>query len=400
MVIAAISVIAFDVAAWYLLPDRYNHLFPGFRGTAIGPRAGAGDFPHDYYVNHPTRGFDIGPDRTGMHRVEGVRYPIWSNARGCFDEPIGDLTERPVYFAGDSFTWGFTPYDDKFATLLEKGSGRRVLKCGVTHTGPRHQLDKAKEIFATLNQMPDQILLVFVYNDVGNDYAHPHSAVLDGWQIDRVRINEAQSLVSVDDDVIRKRMAEMIDAQTLPLPTSPGAIVRWVKNYSLSGQILNQLANRVGLTSVATDGHVGADQPMETASGRLTSIYNLDHSGGAHKDTSRFFFGANFFTEPTRQALREWRDFSESVDARFSVILVPDVKNVGNAGFYADMVAYLDDLGVTSVNLAALLNDAGVADADMHWKDDPHWSVEGNRRVADVLCRAEVIQGCDPGRFQ
>jgi len=241
---------------------------------------------------------------------------------------------------------------------------------------------------------------VFVYNDVGNDYAHPHSAVLDGWQIDRVRIDEAQSLVRVSDDVIRQRMAEMIDAQTLPPPTSPGAIVRWLKNYSLSGQILNQLANRVGLTSVSSDGHVGADQPMQTASGRLTSIYNLDHSGGEDKDRQRFFFGANAFTEPTRQALDDWREFASSVDAQLNVILVPDVHNVGNADFYVDVIAYLDDIGVASVNLASLLSDAGFADAAMHWKDDPHWSVEGNRRVADVLCRAGVIADCDPARLK
>jgi len=185
-----------------------------------------------------------------------------------------------------------------------------------------------------------------------------------------------------------------------PPPTSPGAIVRWVKNYSLSGQILNQLANRTGLASVSTDGHVGADQPMQTAGGRLTSIYNLDHSDGVHKDGQRFFFGSNSFTEPTRQALREWRDFALSMDAQFSVVLVPDVQNAGNAGFYADVVAYLQEIEVTSVNLAALLSEAGVADADMHWKDDPHWSIEGNNRVADVLCRAKVIAGCDPARLR
>ncbi len=396
----AVTVVAFDVVAWYLLPDRYNHLFPGFRATAIGARAGAGDFPRDYYVDHRTRGFDIGPDRQGVHRVEGIRYPIWSNQHGCFDNPFDGSGERIVYLAGDSFSWGFTPFEDKFATLIEAASEARILKCGVTHTGPRHQLEKAREVINRLEKKPQQILLFFVYNDIANDYAHPHSGVIDGWQIDRIRIDEKQSLVAVPEDAIRARMKAMIDAQTLPALTTPGAAKKWLRNYSLSGQVLNQLANRVGLTSVSTSGHVGADQPMQTAGGRITSIYNLDHSAGVGDSKTKFFFQPNQFTEPTREALREWSQFAGELNASLDVVLVPDVANVGNADYYSEVIAFLDELGVNSINLAALLQSAGLADAGMHWRDDPHWSIEGNRRVAAVLCEAGVVPGCDPARLK
>jgi len=142
------TLIVIDVACYFFLP---NSVVAGFTDYRVKPIrhptiGGRGYYPRYYFVAHPTRGMDIGPNRRGMHQVDDLNYPVWSNRFGCFDHDWPTVPEGYVYFAGDSFTWGYTPYEEKFATLFEAKTGLPTLKCGVTHTGQAHQFDKFREI--------------------------------------------------------------------------------------------------------------------------------------------------------------------------------------------------------------------------------------------------------------
>ena len=147
----------FDLVSYAALPTGLAARFHPYRCPDCAPPPAAGrlsDDPRGYYVARDERGFDIAPNRTGdVDYVDGTLYPIWSNSLGCFDTER-KVEGRYVYLAGDSFAWGYTPFRDKFGTLLERKLGLPVLKCGVPHTGQSHQLSKMREVVAAVGQRP------------------------------------------------------------------------------------------------------------------------------------------------------------------------------------------------------------------------------------------------------
>lgn len=96
----------------------------------------------NYFQKDTELGFDIAPNfAITSHLFSDTSYDIWSNSKGCFDyEYNGELPF--IYLTGDSFTWGFTPFEDKWGTQMEKFLGRRVLKCGVNGFGTKGEFIK------------------------------------------------------------------------------------------------------------------------------------------------------------------------------------------------------------------------------------------------------------------
>ena len=82
---------------------------------------------------------------------------------------------------GDSSTWGYAELEDKWTTHLETLSGRRVLKCGISGTGPRHQEIKARKTIAKVGVSPTVILVLYdKWNDLNDDVTFPDDFVIDG----------------------------------------------------------------------------------------------------------------------------------------------------------------------------------------------------------------------------
>jgi hypothetical protein len=97
------------------------------------------DIYHRYYFKADKElGFDIDANRPPVltRQADGYTYHIWSNEIGCFDEPLGRPGDS-ILLLGDSFTWDFTRFEDKWGTLLQKHLGMRVLRCGVSGFGTR-----------------------------------------------------------------------------------------------------------------------------------------------------------------------------------------------------------------------------------------------------------------------
>ena len=183
-VLALLAVVLFDLAAYQLLPPSLAARFHPYRCSACVPPPavqGQGTDLHSYYVANEERGFDIAPNRPRqLHYVDGTLYPVWSNSLGCFDtEPR--IEDRYVYLAGDSFTWGYTPFEGKLGTVLERRLGLPVLKCGVVGTGQMHELSKMKDVIAAIGRKPTLIIDVYFANDVADDFAYPPITVVDGW---------------------------------------------------------------------------------------------------------------------------------------------------------------------------------------------------------------------------
>src|SRR4029078_10187614 len=130
--------------------------FTSFR--ALLPYEGT---PRYYYAPDRNSGYTITPNfATSTHRFADSSYPIWSNNLGCFDNAYQGETPYTL-LVGDSFAWGFTPFSDKWGTIVERETGERVLKCGVGGYGTIQELANAKEILAEASSSPERIIVSY-----------------------------------------------------------------------------------------------------------------------------------------------------------------------------------------------------------------------------------------------
>ena len=375
ILITLVLVSAFDVAAFHFLPDAYIRNFPEYRHSIPDSVGGRVKYPHGYFTAHKTRGFDIGKNSKGSHWVEGMTYPIWSNSYGCFDVERAEVREY-VYFAGDSYTWGYAPFEQKFGTLVEQNSGTTVFKCGVTHTGQRHQVEKLRQIAAEIGHPPKAIFVFYSYNDIANDYAHPHSTVVDGWQLDRVMLDrDYQPVLRTDEELqrgVESRLAEQRGWRS-------GA-KRFLKRYSLTVNLLDyardrgvRYVDRLRATSTAADA-------AERAPKGLSHFYDLPH-----EKNGRYWYLDNPRAQANKSALLDLRRFSAANDAELIVVLIPPQEKATDTEWYQELRQFLADNGIRYMDLASEFRDLRVTQDVLYWRRDGHLSTTGNRVVAEIL---------------
>jgi hypothetical protein len=380
VLITLVLVAIFDGVAFYFLPDAYVRNFPEYRHSVPDSVGGRVRYPHGYFVADETRGFDIGKDRKGSHWVEGITYPIWSNSYGCFDTEHAEVGEY-VYFAGDSLTWGYAPFEQKFGTLVERISGATVFKCGVTHTGQRHQVEKLSQIAAELGHPPGAIFVFYFSNDIANDYAHPHSTVVDGWQLDRILLDSDYQLVPRTDEELRRGVESRLAEQR---GIRSGA-KRFLKRYSLTLNILDYARDRgvQWLDSLRT-----TSTAVDAAPGQLVNLYDLPQ-----EKNGRYWYLENPRAQANKSALLDLKKFSATNDAELIVVLIPPQEKATDTEWYAEVRHFLADNGIEYVDLASEFRDLGLGQEDLYWQRDVHLSTDGNRIVAEILVEefAEVF---------
>lgn len=155
-------------------------------------------YPRFYFVKDLEIGQDIGVNvATTTHLFEDYSYPVWSNNLGCFDTPYADETPY-IYLAGDSLTWGFSPFEDLWGTRTQDLVGVRTLKCGVTGGyGTKQEFIKASRIFARLPVAPSLIVVEhFDGNDIDEDTNFPINTVYNGYLMPNLAkggVTEAQA---------------------------------------------------------------------------------------------------------------------------------------------------------------------------------------------------------------
>jgi hypothetical protein len=311
------TLIAVDAVVYLLLPNDIARRFDGYRvGLASNKPVVGGrvDYPKDYFVSHPTRGFDMRPGARGMHTVDGFSYPIWSNRFSCFDREWDTVPTDYYYFAGDSTAWGYTPFEQKFAIIFEERTGISSFKCGVTHTGQLHQFEKFREIVKRIGSLPKRVIIVYSTDDISNDYAHPHSTVVGGWQVDEAFLDTTDySVVRVDrawiEEKISERLAETREslaefrerARHTPLWTLMKTTLR---EYSISAQVAKETVRAASVTLAARPVEHSVLTHGISYRGRLVkNIYSLE---AKHFEGGKYRYRETPFTAANRRALRDW----------------------------------------------------------------------------------------------
>lgn len=405
----------FDIVMYKLLPTSYTTGFKEYRKEPSPDVPGRSEYPQHYFVEHPRRGFDIGPGQQGYHWVEGVDYPIWSNTLGCFDGEHPRDSDY-VYFAGDSFTWGYTPYEQKFGTLVEQKSGAAIFKCGVTHTGQRHQFEKFRDIVEQHGHAPKAVFVFYSANDVANDYAHPHSTIMRGWQIDSAGLDPDNNIVRLTEAELNQKiedgLAKMERRRRLWWQSAAKPLLR----YSLSASIINTISEKAqdsielkrqqdkAAESHAELDHSHAEKTQDntpattkakdaselaaavdskqapTARRPVRNLYYLPASR-----TNEYWYRNNPYAEANKQALLDFKTFAEQRGIELVVVLIPGKNLATDTRWYHQLHSFLKDRGIEYLDLAAPFKERELRSEEIYWVFDGHFSPAGNKLVADIL---------------
>ena len=404
--ILAITVTALDTVLFFTLPDEIGMRFPGYRQGFIVPDVIGRGYPKDYFGPHPERGFDIKPTakpRTDQtHYMDDYSYPVWSNSVGCFDAPVERLKDKFWYVAGDSIAWGHAAHDELMSTVLEKLKGVDILKCGVTHTGQRHQFAKFLEIGKKLGRWPQRVFVVYSATDTANDYMHPHSTVVDGGLSDTRMLDANYNIVQLDQEWFDQVRAE----RAVSKPTADGAptsfsLSRTLLTYSITAQLANAGLHALNNHAPAIGRHVGVlgDEPLLEwydkylvhKEQKLYDLHRLTHLQTA----DGYLQYANFqFAAQNKAVIKEWRDHAAANGYSLEFLLPHPGSSLIYAkedatNFYKEFMAYLSSLGIKYHDLIAELAKRNINPDDLFWVNDSHMSGEGNVVVGEIL--AEIL---------
>lgn len=376
IILTLILICIFDLTVYWFLPERYLIAFESYRRDPHPSKPTIAGWPKDYYVEDDERGFDIGKEKSGQHWVDGVTYPIWSNSLGCYDVEHTDYANY-VYFAGDSFTWGYAPFEAKFGTLIEQATGTRILKCGVEHTGQRHQFSKFAAIVEEISTLPKAIFVFHFENDVANDYAYPHSTVIDGWLMDMVSVNAEHELIyhSRRQLETRKRdtlkRIELQGNQKEHVSSSIQNIKSMAKRFSITANLLNTV--KVKLMS-------STDSNTPKAQTESESFYTLPYiTNGAYS------YLDNNFAIPNQEAILKFKRYADSRGIKLIVVLIPRHRSTFDPNWYAEMHTFLNRNGIQFIDLARSFAERNLDPTEIYWRGDPHFNRLGNKIIADIL---------------
>ena len=144
-------------------------------------------YPSRYFRADKILGYDIGRNiKDKIHRFHGCNYEVFSNKYGCFDYDR-EIPDKYTLVLGDSMTWGYTPLEKKWTSTLEEESGVFVLKCGVSGFGTAQELIKAKRVVDLVGKKPKYIIILYIGNDLNDDFMFPHRTVINGYLVNSIK---------------------------------------------------------------------------------------------------------------------------------------------------------------------------------------------------------------------
>ena len=375
----------FDVAAFHFVPRHFVANLENYRRQPPPTVYGRGVYPHEYFTENDERGFDIGKNRKGFHWVDGVLYQIWSNSIGCFDREHNSY-DGYIYFAGDSYTWGYAPYEQKFGTIIEQATGATILKCGVTHTGQRHQYSKFIELVRDIGHLPQAVFIFYTNNDVANDFAHPHSTVIQGWQVDTLYLDGNYKKVRRTQKELEVKTAEHIkrvDQQNRKTHTLWSEFKNALKYYSLSLNIIyyieNNIVQRLYAYFRGNEAHDSnkSDSVHRSAENNLYSL--------PQEKNGKYWFADNQNAQNNKEAMLNFRDFSNENGIALTFVLIPPKEKYVDFGYFQEVRAFLENNGIGYLDLTSRFKQAGVVEEDLYWDNDAHLNPSGNEVVAEIL---------------
>ena len=317
------------------------------------------DYPPGYFVADAELGADLGTNRPpATFRMRGPLFEAYTNRWGCFDDDA-PLRDGYVLAVGDSSTWGYAAPGDRWTDQLETLSGKRILNCGVSGTGPRYQQIKARRTIARTGVTPKVILVLYdTWNDLNDDAVFPGYGVVDGYRGHTLKSLDLRTgaLTSHTPEEFEARYRRFLARQ---------------ETFSLTRFLTEHL------TIAAMISHALTEQPRRE--GPILErrydflLWNVD--------TARYPWVARAF-EQHLDNLRALRAMAEEHGA----VLVLTTDGLPEDGLHGRLRAFLAAEMPYHVDVAEPMAQAAQG-RRIRYHHDTHWNALGNRLAAEVIHR-------------
>ena len=322
-------------------------------------------FPRGYNVADPIMGFDIQKNFPSISaNLADQPFQIFSNEIGCFDHhKLSEIRTAKSYdyFAGDSFAWGYGNYEQNIPFTYEKLSGRFTVKCGIIHSGQKHQFEKFQRTEKLIGHPPKRVILTFYENDVANDYAYPHTTVIEGFEVDTYRFDADQfQLVQRNMDQIKSDILAGLN------PKSQNWSLRldaWMDSHSITWNLL-----KIGV--------------KQSKAKELTTVYGVSEAVNYSKGKG---YETADVTKKNRDGLDLWINDAKRQNYQLILVLIPPKIHHANTNFYGGLRDYLDAKNIRYYDLTEPFYESKKRSEELYWLNDGHLSNDGNIFVGKFL---------------
>ena len=363
------TLISVDLIAYLASPSQGMSLVPAYKKDRFQEKLKEAIhyFPRGYNIADPVMGFDIAKNvaPVAFNMADGS-FPIFSNDIGCFDHhTLAEIKAAKSYdyFAGDSFAWGYGNYEQNIPSTYEKLSGRFTVKCGIIHSGQRHQFEKFQRTIKLIGHPPKRVILTFYENDVANDYAYPHTTVIEGYEVDTYKFDPGQfQLVPRNMSQIKQDILAGINPKTQSANTQLDA---WLDGHSLVWNLL-----KIG---------------VKEANGKeLATIYGISEGVNYGKDKG---YGTADVTKKNREGIDLWINDAKTQKYELVMILIPPKLHHSNTNFYTGLHDYLTTKNTHFFDLSEPFNTSKKRSEELYWLNDGHLSNDGNLFVGKYMSK-------------
>jgi hypothetical protein len=375
-----VTVILVEITSSVLLKERIQRLFPEYLKNPTFQFGRA--YPRWHFSKNTNRGFDIeknSPPVINSMIKEDKPYFVFGNDIGCFDKTPLPQEKYYAYLAGDSFTWGYTPLDKKFGTLLEELLQKPVAACGIGHTGQIHQFSKFKEITNQLGYYPDQVIVNVFNNDIANDFAHPHTTVVSGYQVDFTFIRKNGTSLTREEISIEE-LQRKYEKALREKDKSKGRLGsldprKFSASAAIAGNILKLATNLVASQILLKD------EPL--------SVYDIMHKVSDPYPIYSSIAGKN------RKVIADW--INHSAKHKYNLIF-SDLRTqsiienlpIGEQDIEQSFCDYIRSKLSTCYSFASYLSKTypKLSWDSITWKTDGHFNHQGNKLYAEFLAES------------
>ena len=366
-IVLAITLITVDLISYLVSPNQGISFIPSYKKNRFQEKLNAAVhyFPRGYNVADPITGFDIQKNVAPVtfNMADGSFF-IFSNDIGCFDHhSLNEIKAAKFYdyFAGDSFAWGYGNYEQNIPSTYEKTSGRFTVKCGIIHSGQRHQFEKFQRTVKLIGHQPKRVILTFYENDVANDYAYPHTTVIEGYEVDTYKFDTGQfQLVARDMDQIQKDILAGINPKSQSWKVRTDA---WLDSHSISWNLI-----KFGIEQT---------KPRE-----LATIYGIGEGVNYGKDKG---YATAEVSKKNREALDLWFNDAKKHKYELILILIPPKLHHANTNYYGGLREYLSARNIRFYDLTEPFYESKKRSEALYWLNDGHLHNEGNVFVGKFL---------------
>ncbi len=347
-----------------------------------------------YHSKDLEAGYDIMPDSpASVHRLKEYSYKYWSNELGCFD--LAYKGERDyILLLGDSFTWGFAPFEYKYGSLLESYLSRRVLKCGVLGYSTRQELLKAGKLLKRLDSRPSLIIVGYCLGNDWEDYCFPYYRIMDDGLVQACKFSlDTGRCDCYSDAEIRvmsgARYIFWSEGKNLPLLEKIKMVLRrksTVYRMISANKLVRSIANRLGLAEKTVKSYI---PPVHYDQNRYPAL--------------RKVFKNNFAN------LSEFKKLASDHGARLLVVLIPSDIHVydflkeendpGVSGLRRKLTSFLSQQNISYLDLLPYYRQCAAGDSQgdyygnkgLYLPSDGHWNIRGDR-LAALLISLHIVE--------